>query len=151
MSNFDPYLDPHNLQRFVTAQVDDYVIAMQELRRGQKESHWIWYIFPQVAGLGESSTAQQYAIQSRDEALAYLEHKELGPRLHECTQTLLQIEDRDIEDVMGFPDDLKLRSSMTLFAEISPSDSVFQKVLDRYFGGRTDQKTLAYLDRQGTE
>jgi len=140
-------LDPHNLQRFVSAQTGDYATALQELRCGRKESHWIWYIFPQVAGLGSSSMAQDYAIQSRGEALAYLEHEVLGPRLHDCAEALLQLEERDIDDVMGFPDNLKLRSSMTLFAVISPPDSVFQAVLDRYFGRQVDQKTLAYLDR----
>ena len=144
-------VDSHNLQRFASAQAEDYGVALQELRGGRKESHWIWYIFPQVAGLGFSSMAQHYAIQSRDEALAYLEHEVLGPRLHECAEALLQIGERDIDDVMGSPDNLKLRSSITLFAAICPSESIFQAVLDRYFGGQADQKTLAYLDREGTE
>ena len=144
-------VDPYHLQRFVSAQADNYEIALQELRRGWKKSHWIWYIFPQVAGLGFSSMAQRYAIQSRDEGLAYLEHEVLGPRLHECAQALLQLGECDIDDVMGFPDNLKLKSSMTLFAAICPSEKSFQAILDRYFGGQADQKSLAYLDRDSRE
>ena len=119
-------LDPYNLGRFLSAQSDDYEIALQELQRGSKESHWIWYIFPQVAGLGSSSMAQEYAIQSREEALAYLHHEILGTRLTTCANALLQVEGKSIEEIMGFPDDLKLKSSMTLFAAISPPDSIFR-------------------------
>src|SRR5690242_11585867 len=104
--------DPHNLQRFVVAQAEDYECALRELERGQKESHWIWYIFPQVAGLGHSPTAQKYAIQSKSEAVAYLKHPLLGPRLQRCSEALLKHQGRTVEDIMGFPDDLKLRSSM---------------------------------------
>jgi uncharacterized protein (DUF1810 family) len=102
-------VDPHDLQRFVSAQAHAYDTALQELRRGRKRSHWIWYIFPQVAGLGFSSMAQRYAIGSREEAVAYLEHEVLGPRLHECTQALLQIPQQEITDVMGYPDNLNPR------------------------------------------
>jgi uncharacterized protein (DUF1810 family) len=141
-------IDPFNLQRFVSAQDDDYDVALRELRRGRKESHWIWYIFPQVAGLGFSPVSQHYAVQSRDEAVAYLDHEILGPRLHECAKALLEIEQRNIDDVMGFPDNLKLQSSMTLFAAISSPDSDFQSVLDRYFGGQADEKTLEFLEHE---
>jgi uncharacterized protein (DUF1810 family) len=140
-------VDPYNLQRFVAAQSRDYEIALGELRRGRKESHWIWYIFPQVAGLGHSSMAQRYAIQSRDEAIAYLKHDILGARLEECANVLVQLKGKDIDDIMGYPDNLKLRSSMTLFAVLSPSDNVFQVVLDNYFEGQQDGKTLAFLSR----
>ena len=137
--------DPHDLQRFVTAQEHAYEKALRELRRGRKTSHWIWYIFPQVAGLGFSPTSQRYAIQSRAEGLAYLEHELLGPRLRECTQALLNLGPCDITGVMGRPDDLKLKSSMTLFAEIS-SEPIFQQVLKRFYAGSIDELTLAFLD-----
>lgn len=137
--------DPHDLQRFVTAQSGAYEVALGELRRGNKESHWIWYIFPQVAGLGFSPTSEFYAIRGRDEALAYLRHGLLGPRLRECAQALLGINGRHINAIMGSPDNLKLRSSMTLFAAVSPDVPVFQGVLDKYFGGQADERTLAFL------
>jgi uncharacterized protein (DUF1810 family) len=141
--------DPHNLQRFVTAQAEDYQCALGELQRGRKESHWIWYIFPQVAGLGHSPAAQQYAIQSRDEAVAYLAHPVLGARLKQCCEALLKHQGTRIQDIMGFPDDLKLRSSMTLFATLSSQDSVFHKVLAAFYSGLMDDmddRTLAFLD-----
>ena len=138
--------DPHNLQRFLTAQAGDYQCALRELQRGQKESHWIWYIFPQVAGLGHSPMAQEYAIRSRDEAIAYLNHPVLGTRLQRCCEALLTHQGRRIEEVMGFPDDLKLCSSMTLFAMISNQDSVFHKVLDTFYSGQMDQRTIAFID-----
>jgi uncharacterized protein (DUF1810 family) len=137
--------DPHNLQRFLSAQADDYDCALSELEQGQKESHWMWYVFPQVAGLGHSSMAQEYAIGSRDEAVAYLSHAVLGPRLQQCCDTLLKHQARKVKDIMGFPDDLKLRSSMTLFAMISAPRSVFHKVLDAFYSGQMDQKTIAFL------
>jgi len=138
--------DPYNLQRFIAAQAEDYQCALRELQRGRKESHWIWYIFPQVAGLGHSLKAQEYAIQSRDEAGAYLTHAVLGARLQQCCEALLKHKGRRIQDIMGFPDDLKLRSSMTLFAMLSMQNSVFHKVLDAFYSGLMDEKTLAYLD-----
>ncbi len=138
--------DPYNLQRFVTAQAEDYECALRELQRGQKESHWIWYIFPQVAGLGHSPTAHAYAIQSREEAVAYLAHAVLGTRLQRCCEALLAHQGKRIQDIMGFPDDLKLRSSMTLFAMLSMPGSVFHKVLDAFYSGEMDARTLAYLD-----
>ena len=137
--------DPYNLQRFVTAQAQDYETALGELRAGRKESHWIWYIFPQVAGLGFSSTAERYAIQSKAEAMAYLEHDVLGARLIECSATLLRIDGRRIEGIMGSPDDLKLRSSMTLFKAVSSSGSVFEEVLDKFYSGYEDARTIDFL------
>jgi uncharacterized protein (DUF1810 family) len=139
--------EPHDLNRFVTAQAENYADALQELRRGRKETHWMWYVFPQIAGLGTSAMAQRYAIQSRAEAAAYLEHKVLGPRLRECVAALLDLDTDDAHAVLGSPDDLKLKSSMTLFAAISPAGSPFHAVLKKYYGGQTDDKTLALLNR----
>ena len=136
--------DPHHLQRFVSAQIDDFECALEELKRGRKQSHWIWYIFPQVAGLGHSSTAQEYAIKSRDEAVAYLKHPLLGARLRQCCEALLKHPGQRIQDIMGFPDDLKLRSSMTLFALVS-EDSLFHQVLDTFYSGQMDERTVAFL------
>jgi uncharacterized protein (DUF1810 family) len=135
-----------NLQRFVTAQAEDYDCALEELQRGRKESHWIWYIFPQVAGLGHSPMAQEYAIQSREEAVAYLNHPILGARLKQCCEALLKHQGKKVEDIMGFPDDLKLRSSMTLFSMISTEDSVFHKVLKTFYSGEMDERTVKFLD-----
>lgn len=140
--------DPHNLQRFLIAQAEDFEFALGELQRGRKESHWIWYIFPQVAGLGSSSMAQEYAIRSRAEAAAYLNHPVLGSRLQQCCEALLKHQGRKIQDIMGFPDDLKLRSSMTLFATVSASGSVFHKVLNAFYSGQMDQRTLEFLQKQ---
>lgn len=139
--------DPYNLQRFIDAQDRDYTIALEELRRGRKESHWIWYIFPQVAGLGFSSMSQRYAINSREEGFAYLEHPVLGARLQECATVLLQHRERKIEDIMGYPDDLKLQSSMTLFASLSPPDSVYHLVLHTFYAGVMDSRTIDFLNR----
>lgn len=136
---------PHDLQRFVTAQSRDYETALGELRRGRKRTHWIWYIFPQAAGLGHSSMAQRYAIQSKAEAIAYLGHEILGGRLRECAAALLPHQDTPIGGIMGYPDDLKLCSSMTLFASISDLGSVFHQVLGRFYGGAMDPKTLEFL------
>jgi len=139
-------LDPHNLQRFLTAQAEDYECALGELQRGQKESHWIWYIFPQVAGLGHSSMAQEYAIRSREEAVDFLNHPVLGIRLRRCCETLLNHEGGNIQSIRGFPDDLKLRSSMTIFAMISAQGSVFHKVLSAFYSGQMDERTIAFLE-----
>ncbi len=134
------------LDRFIEAQRRDYDLALSELRQGRKRSHWIWYIFPQLAGLGRSSTSVFYGIQGFDEARAYLSHPILGPRLEACAQALLDLDgEPDITDVMGYPDDLKLRSSMTLFAEIAGDDSVFAQVLARYYDGQKDPRTLVLL------
>ncbi len=137
--------DPYALERFVSAQRGFYDAALSELRNGQKRSHWMWFVFPQVAGLGSSAMAERYAIRSRSEAIAYLAHPILGPRLVDCANALLQLKGRTAEEIMGYPDDLKLLSSMTLFAAVSPSDSPFQKVLDIYFAGVPDNRTAAYL------
>lgn len=137
--------DPFDLERFVAAQQNSYEVALRELRNGAKRSHWIWFIFPQVAGLGSSLMANRYSIRSRREAAAYLAHPVLGPRLVVCANALLQLKDKTVEEVMGHPDDLKLRSSMTLFAALVGHDSPFQKVLDRYFAGDADARTNDYL------
>jgi uncharacterized protein (DUF1810 family) len=138
--------DRYNLQRFLAAQAGDYECALRELQRGRKESHWIWYIFPQVAGLGRSSMAEMYAIQSRDEAVAYLNHPVLGSRLRQCCEALLVHRGKRVEDIMGYPDDLKLRSSMTLFAAVSGNDSIFHNVLEALYSGHQDEKTIAFLE-----
>ena len=137
--------DPYDLQRFVTAQepVLDRVLA--ELRRGRKASHWMWFVFPQVAGLASSPTAQHYALSGLDEARAYLAHPVLGPRLVECAELAAAVEDGSAAEVFGYPDDLKLRSSMTLFARAAPDTPAFAAVLDRYFDGEPDQRTLDRL------
>ena len=140
--------DPFDLNRFVEAQAGVYEQALAELKRSQKRSHWMWFIFPQIDGLGRSSTAQFYAIKSPDEAKAYLNHPVLGPRLIECSRVLLQSQGFSASDIFGFPDDLKLRSSMTLFASVSEPDSVFVRVLGQYFEGQPDAQTLELLKQQ---
>jgi uncharacterized protein (DUF1810 family) len=137
--------DPFDLQRFVDAQRDDFADALAEIRRGRKESHWMWYIFPQFRGLGLSPLSQQYAIQSREEAEAYLQHEILGSRLKECAAATLHIEGKSAHDVFGSPDDLKLKSCCTLFAAVSPAGSVFELLLDKYYQGEHDPKTLQLL------
>ena len=141
--------DPHNLKRFVLAQADDYELALAEIRAGRKRSHWMWYIFPQVEGLGFSSMSRQYAIRSLDEANAYLEHPVLGRRLVECSQAVLGVEGRSAREIFGSPDDLKLRSCATLFATVTPPDSVFSRLLDRFFKGERDARTLQLLETAG--
>jgi uncharacterized protein (DUF1810 family) len=138
---------PHNLERFVEAQDDGgaYERAVSELRAGDKTGHWMWFIFPQIAGLGRSSRAQEFAIHSLEEARAYLHHPVLGPRLLECTRIVAGIEDRTAEEFFGSIDALKLRSSMTLFLRAAPDERMFQAVLDRYFGGQLDAATLELL------
>ena len=138
----------YDLERFVKAQEFSYSAALAEIKAGQKRSHWIWYIFPQLKGLGRSHRAQVYGIEDIDEAKAYLTHPVLGARLKEICETLMQLKSSDPSEVMGgFPDDLKLQSCMTLFAEISEGDSVFHRVLDKFFGGQTDAKTLAMIHK----
>lgn len=144
----DSPVDPHDLERFLDAQRDDYPRALAEVRNGRKRTHWMWYVFPQLAGLGHSPMAQHYAIRSLDEAKAYLAHPQLGPRLTECFEALLQAQGRSAHDIFGSPDDLKLRSCATLFSRAAPAGSVFEQVLDRYFGGERDERTLALLARQ---
>ena len=140
--------DPFDLNRFVEAQDAVYERALAELKRGRKTSHWMWFIFPQIDGLGRSSTAQFYAIKSAGEAKAYLNHPVLGPRLIACSTVLLQSQGLSVDDIFGFPDDLKLRSSMTLFGSVSEPDSVFTRVLGQYFEGEPDPRTLELLKQQ---
>jgi uncharacterized protein (DUF1810 family) len=137
--------DPHNLQRFVDAQQPLYADALAELRAGAKESHWMWFIFPQIAGLGRSTMAQRYAIQSIDEAKAYLAHPVLGARLVECAEAVLAVKDRSAEDIFGGIDAVKLRSSATLFDTLSAEGSVFDQLLARYFDGQRDPETLRLI------
>jgi uncharacterized protein (DUF1810 family) len=134
--------DPYSLDRFVEAQADVYEQALAEIRAGRKRSHWMWYIFPQLAGLGSSPMSVRYAIRDRHEAAAFLAHPILGPRLLECTEAVLQIEDRSALEIFGSPDDLKLRSCATLFAAVSPDRSVFHRLIDKYFDGRHDPRTI---------
>ena len=140
--------DPYALNRFVRAQEDDYERALSEIRSGRKRSHWMWYIFPQVDGLGSSETSRRYAIKSLAEAEAYLRHPVLGPRLVACAEAAIAIEAKSAFDVFGTPDDLKLQSCATLFASISPPGSVFHRLLDKYFQGKRDGKTLRLLGGQ---
>lgn len=130
--------DPHDLQRFVDAQAPVFEQVCTELRAGRKRSHWMWFVFPQIRGLGHSETARRFAIASREEAEAYLQHSLLGPRLRECTRLVNLIEGRSIGQIFGHPDDLKFRSSMTLFAHVPPDNRVFQEALKKYFGGQAD-------------
>lgn len=134
-----------DLERFVTAQERDYEIALREVRAGCKRSHWMWYIFPQIQGLGRSETAQYYAIQSAEEAESYLAHPILGMRLQEISITLLGLATSDPQEVFGYTDSLKLRSSMTLFYQVSHY-FVFERVLKKFFGGELDQKTISILE-----
>jgi uncharacterized protein (DUF1810 family) len=137
--------DPHHLNRFVQAQKDDYDQALTEVRRGEKRTHWMWYIYPQLAGLGSSSTARFYAIKNLEEARAYLNHALLGPRLLECAAAALAVPGKTAHDIFGSPDDMKLKSCATLFAVVSPPGSVFQQLLDKYFEGKRDYRTLDLL------
>ena len=138
-------VDPYDLNRFVEAQNTNYDDAIAELRAGRKQSHWMWYVFPQFAGLGLSSMSIRYAIKSADEARAYLDHPGLGPRLIECAEAVLAIDNRSARDIFGSPDDLKLRSCATLFAHVSPQGSVFELILDKYFDRKPDPRTLESL------
>jgi uncharacterized protein (DUF1810 family) len=137
--------DRFDLGRFVQAQEPGYERVIAELTDGRKRSHWMWYIFPQIAGLGSSATSERYAIGGSDEARAYLAHPVLGARLRECAQKVLNVHGRGASEIFGYPDDLKLRSCMTLFAAVSPSGSVFERVLAKYFGGRGDELTTRRL------
>ena len=132
------------LDRFVQAQDGVYDDALAELTAGRKRTHWMWFVFPQIAGLGSSPTAQRYAIRSLDEARADLAHPVLGPRLHECAQALLAVPGRSAHEILGHPDDLKLQSSMTLFARAAEDPALFEAVLDRFYNG-PDPHTLALL------
>jgi uncharacterized protein (DUF1810 family) len=137
--------DPFNLQRFVDAQAPLYKQVLAELRAGRKRSHWIWFIFPQIAGLGHSSTAQFYAIRSLKEAEAYIQHQIVGARLRECAALVNQLEGSSVHDIFGSPDDMKFHSSMTLFAQATMDNEIFQAALQKYFAGQPDQQTLTRL------
>jgi uncharacterized protein (DUF1810 family) len=141
--------DPWNLNRFIQAQEDAYDPALQEIRRGRKQSHWMWYVFPQFAGLGQSTVAKHYSIGSIAEAEAYLAHPLLGPRLIECFQSVLLIQGSTAHEIFGSPDDLKLRSCATLFASISPKGSIFTRLLEKYFEGSPDGRTLQLIATAG--
>ena len=141
-------VDSFNLSRFVEAQRRDYAIALDELTQGKKYSHWMWYIFPQIEGLGRSHIAQKYAIRNAEEARAYLAHPILGVRLVECCEVLLGLgSSYTASEIFGYPDDLKLKSSMTLFASISEEGSVFHQIIEHYFAGEFDQKTINLLNK----
>ena len=135
--------DLHHLQRFVDAQAPVYTQVKSELARGAKASHWMWFVFPQLKGLGRSSTALHYGIASIDEAQAYMRHPVLGPRLTECTELVLAVNGKTAHDIFSSPDDLKFCSSMTLFELAVPTDPVFARAIEKYFGGERDARTIA--------
>jgi len=137
--------DPHNLNRFLTAQAPVYPQILAELEAGEKHTHWIWFIFPQLKGLGLSPQSEFYGIASLAEAQAYAQHPTLGPRLDQCTRLANQVENRPIRQILGPPDDLKFRSSMTLFARAAPQNPIFQAALNKYFNGQPDPRTLELL------
>jgi uncharacterized protein (DUF1810 family) len=137
--------DPYHLQRFIEAQNPVYPQVCAELRSGQKQSHWMWFIFPQLRGLGHTQMAIKFGIASREEAEAYLQHPLLGPRLTECTRLVTEVEGRSIHEILGSPDDLKFRSSMTLFASVTSDNDIFTAALQKYFGGEFDRLTLEKL------
>lgn len=137
--------DIFDLERFVSAQAPVYPRVVLELRAGRKQSHWMWFIFPQIAGLGFSAMAQKYSIGSRAEAVAYLDHPVLGPRLRECTQLVNAVAGKDIHAILGSPDDMKFRSSMTLFAKIAADNADFVAALHKYYDGEFDAATIARL------
>ena len=139
-------MDQYNLNRFVEAQLTTYECAILELTQGRKESHWIWYIFPQIEGLGRSDIAKLYSIKSLEEGRAYLEHPVLGQRLIEACEILLSLKDVSMDEVMGFPDDLKLLSSMTLFEALSDSNSIFTKMIEFYFDDERDETSLEIIN-----
>jgi uncharacterized protein (DUF1810 family) len=140
-----PMNDPYRLSRFIEAQEPVYETVRRELEHGRKESHWMWFIFPQIGGLGHSPTAQRFAISSLDEARAYLAHPLLGSRLIQCTRTINAVRNRTAHQIFGSPDDMKLRSSMTLFQQAANDPEPFKTAIDRYFGGVADQRTLDIL------
>ncbi len=143
--------DPFHLERFIKAQEGIYDSALSELRTGRKHSHWMWFIFPQINGLARSSTAAYFAIRSTEEAKAYLEHSVLGPRLQECTRTLLGLNQASASDVFGCPDDLKFCSSMTLFDHAASAGNLFEEAILKYCAGKRDLKTLGILHKMKTK
>lgn len=140
-------MDINSLNRFLKAQEDMYETALEEIKNGEKESHWMWFIFPQLRGLGQSDMAYIYGINGLEEAKSYLAHPILSARLIEISTALLKHKDKDIEDIMGYIDDMKLKSSMTLFAQVSEKDSVFHQVLNCFFSGEMDELTLNLLNK----
>jgi len=134
--------DPFDLRRFVSAQDPVIEDVLDELRAGQKASHWMWFVFPQIQGLGASAMAQRYALASRHEARAYHEHAVLGARLKACTRLVLAIEGRTVRQIFGYPDDLKFHSCMTLFAQVAPEEPIYRTALEQYFAGKPDARTL---------
>ena len=150
-NNMNVESDPFNLNRFVEAQAPIYASVLSELRGGRKRSHWMWFIFPQLAGLGNSTYSKFYAIRNLEEARQYLAHPLLGTRLLECTETVLQLHGRRASEIFAPPDDLKLRSCMTLFNQVAGPGSAFARLLDQYFQGQGDPKTLALLESDKTE
>ena len=139
--------DPYDLNRFLVAQEGVYERALAELKGGQKRTHWMWYIFPQIAGLGYSPAAKRYSIKSREEALQYLSHPLLGKRLSECTEAVLALKGGTVSEIFGYPDDLKFKSSMTLFEKMAGPGSVFSAALERYCRGERDAATLKLLEK----
>jgi len=135
----------YHLDRFIDAQQTVYEQALAEIRGGRKQSHWMWFVFPQFDGLGFSETSRRYAVKSLDEATAYLAHPVLGPRLLECAEAVLGLDGRSAADIFGSPDDMKLHSSATLFAHVSPDGSVFHRLLDKYFQGLPDETTISLV------
>ena len=140
-------MEPLHLNRFIDAHLRDYPNALSEVKIGRKQSHWMWYIFPQIAGLGSTEISNYYAIQNIEEAKAYMEEPLLRAHLLEISEALLELETNDANRIFGFPDDMELKSSMTLFAEACPQEEVFQKVLDKFFNGIKDQKTVNLLKK----
>jgi uncharacterized protein (DUF1810 family) len=134
--------DPFDLRRFVSAQDPVIEDVLDELRAGQKASHWMWFMFPQIRGLGASAMAQRYALASAQEARAYHEHAVLGARLKACTRLVVEIEGRAVEQIFGYPDDLKFHSCMTLFAQVAPEEPIYRTALEKYFGGKPDPRAL---------
>jgi uncharacterized protein (DUF1810 family) len=141
--------DPYDLSRFVQAQEDNYEQALSEIRSGRKRTHWMWYVFPQIDGLAFSSTAKHYSIKTVEEAQAYLDHSILGPRLRECAEAVIRWGGRSATEIFGSPDDLKLRSCATLFGCLLTAGSVFDRLLEKYYGGVRDEKTLQLLGVEG--
>ena len=137
--------DPFKLERFLIGQSKNYADAFAEISEGCKRTHWMWYIFPQMAGLAFSEIARHYGITSAAEARAYLDHPVLGVRLRACAEAVMKVSDRSAHDIFGTPDDLKLRSCATLFSAIEPTGSVFHQIIDKYYGGKPDDRTLGFL------
>jgi len=141
--------DPFDLDRFLSAHKSVYEQVLKELRAGRKTSHWMWFVFPQLAGLGQSANSRRYALRGRDEARAYLAHPQLGTRLKQCLRLVLASGAQDIDEIFGPPDDLKFRSCLTLFAAVAPAEALFSEALERFFAGVPDARTLELLGASG--